>query len=488
MKQKTGGWLARITARLPKKKRYYVGGAILVLIVIVAVSGGRDDAANATEAVTRGDVVRTVLATGQVKSDVEVELSLTTGGIVRSVPVAVGDKVVRGQALLSLDTGTLQAERARAYADVLLARAQMKNSEVSLDAVTRQQETLVSSAKRTMLSTGLVAVPSSSSYGLEAPVITGSYGGDEGEYKLIIKRQGAGRDYELRTFGIENTVVEIDEEEATPLGTQGLYVSFPEESIGVYDDTIWYVTIPNAKSSSYIANYNAYQEAIRTRNKAIVDAEAQLADRTAGGSIAAAELAKAEAELARIDAELAKHALRAPYDGTITRVDVKAGELVNAYDPIIVLEDLGALYIEADVNESNATNIVAGQQIAVTYDAFGPSDVRMATVDFVDPSATIVDGIVNYRIKALIADDANVKPGMTANLSVETGRADDVLMVPSRVVLDRDGEKVVSVVTDARRGKTEIRTITTGLRGDGSMVEVISGLAEGDLVKALEIK
>ena len=36
-----------------------------------------------------------------------------------------------------------------------------------------------------------------------------------------------------------------------------------------YDETIWYVTIPNTKSASYLSNYNSYQEALRARDKAL---------------------------------------------------------------------------------------------------------------------------------------------------------------------------------------------------------------------------
>jgi multidrug efflux pump subunit AcrA (membrane-fusion protein) len=71
---------------------------------------------------------------------------------------------------------------------------------------------------------------------------------------------------------------------------------------------------------------------------------------------------------------------------------------------------------------------------------------------------------------------------MTANLSIQTAYAANVIVIPQRTITEKDGIKTVEVLVDERKQTTETRTITTGLVGDGGLVEVTSGLAAGERV------
>jgi HlyD family secretion protein len=122
--------------------------------------------------------------------------------------------------------------------------------------------------------------------------------------------------------------------------------------------------------------------------------------------------------------------LRAPADGTITAVDVKLGELVTAQKPVITLQDVSSVYIEANINESDITRVALGQKVMVTFDAFGPEQVFPATISSIDPSSTTVSGVVNYKIKATLDDSTQVLPGMTANMTITTGEKADVVFIP----------------------------------------------------------
>jgi HlyD family secretion protein len=202
-----------------------------------------------------------------------------------------------------------------------------------------------------------------------------------------------------------------------------------------------------------------------------------------------AEISAAEADIlsARGKLESAQVAydntiLRAPADGTITTIDVKLGELVTVQKPVITLEDVSNVYIEANINESDITRVALGQKVSVTFDAFGPEQIFTATVSSIDPSSTTVSGVVNYKIKATLDDPTLVKPGMTANMTITTGEKTDVIFIPKAAVHSLDGLEFVYVVTDLKRKKYEKRGVTTGFVGNGNRVEVVSGLSVGESV------
>jgi HlyD family secretion protein len=174
--------------------------------------------------------------------------------------------------------------------------------------------------------------------------------------------------------------------------------------------------------------------------------------------------------------------LRAPADGTITAVDVKLGELVTAQKPVITLQDVSSVYIEANINESDITRVALGQKVMVTFDAFGPEQVFPATISSIDPSSTTVSGVVNYKIKATLDDSTQVLPGMTANMTITTGEKADVVFIPKAALRGENGSSFVYVMTDLKRNKYEKRPVTTGFLGDGNRLEVSAGVSAGDTI------
>jgi len=71
-----------------------------------------------------------------------------------------------------------------------------------------------------------------------------------------------------------------------------------------------------------------------------------------------------------------------------------------------------------------------------------------------------------------------IKPGMTADLDIIIGRAEDVLCVPKEAVTERDGRTIVMLIKD---GKPVPQPVITGLE-DNVKVEIKEGLEEGDKV------
>ena len=89
--------------------------------------------------------------------------------------------------------------------------------------------------------------------------------------------------------------------------------------------------------------------------------------------------------------------------------------------------------------------------------------------------------MIYYKVKIEAKFDKEysnqVKPGMTANVIITTEEKDNALVVPSRAIVDKNGEGKFIRILEA--GVLKEIPVKVGLRGDDGIVEVVSELAEG---------
>lgn len=463
-------WWKRQSTR---KKIFFALIAIVVLFVALRQGGGADDIT--IETVKRQNLTRTIAASGSVVSSTDLSLGFEQSKMVSSIKVVVGSKVKKGDILASLSNGTERAAVTSAKGALLAARARYNkvlegssNEEIKLATVQLEN------ARRKYLSEDLVAKPENPAVDNPdiTPIISGTYTGAEGFYRIDLETLAQNK---LTYNGLERGTTRASDVTPQVLGTKGLFIQFPSGSKSQFEDTEWTVMIPNIESDSYIANKADVEE--KEAALAITRATARQPDVDA----ALADMVTAQASVDSANAALEKTILRAPADGTITAVDVKVGEIPTIGTRAVALQDVSNLYLEANVNESNIKSVAIGQPVTVTFDAF-TGDTYHATVSSIDPAATIENNVVNYKIKALLTETESIRPGMTANMTVLTAEVANALVLPGRVVTTVNGIHTVSRITDERKNKTVSQEITIGLKGDGGMVEIQSGLGEGDKV------
>lgn len=495
------------------KKRVLIISAIVLVIIIFIAKPNRIDPNSITVIpVQSQNLVSAVKSSGKVTSITDLNLSFKTADIVQRINVSVGDKVKQGQILASLESGNENAAVRQALGGLRSAQANLQkvkegatteeirvaqiaydNAIRDYDKTKRTQETLVENARRAMNSAGLEAI-SGTTGGASgvAPIISGVYvGQNEGAYNINIYSTGSGSYYSVS--GLDNFSGPVDIGVPRSLGKDGLFINFPTGFSSINNN--WTVNVPNKASSLYTANFNAYMSARQAKDLAMSQAQSVVDSRKADLDLKLAGARSADLQIAEANvltaegvyqnalANLEKKILRAPADGTITRVDIKVGELAESMKPVIVVQDIGKLYIEADVNESSITNILPGQPVDFTIDAFGQSRLFKGSVIQVEPSATITDGIVNYKIKVSIDEkDSLIRPGMNANIVVTTGTKENVIAIPGASIENKDGKKIVLVITNTKNKKYVEREVVTGITGDGNLVEIISGLQVGENV------
>ena len=97
----------------------------------------------------------------------------------------------------------------------------------------------------------------------------------------------------------------------------------------------------------------------------------------------------------------------------------------------------------------------------------------------IDPAETIVDNVVYYNVTIEFLNQPDgIRSGMTADITIESNKKDNVLRIPKNAVVQIDGTETVQIV---KGSKIENRTITTGLEGN-DYFEVTSGLNENDQI------
>ena len=106
-----------------------------------------------------------------------------------------------------------------------------------------------------------------------------------------------------------------------------------------------------------------------------------------------------------------------------------------------------------------------------------------AKVIAIDPAETIVDGIATYKTTfGFDAPDPRVRSGMTATVAIETERRLNVLRIPQRAITNEGGSKIVRLPAVSPEAAPTESVVTTGLRGNDGMVEILSGLTEGSTI------
>ncbi len=193
-----------------------------------------------------------------------------------------------------------------------------------------------------------------------------------------------------------------------------------------------------------------------------------------------AQVLDAETAFAQANDRLNDGRIVAPVEGTIAEIIPSLGQQMGAGQVVIQLVAAEGYTVEALVPEADIAKVNVGQTATMTLDAFGDSVTFQGTVVAENPDQTKVQDAIYYKTSfQLIANGYDVKPGMTANVTIKTGEAKDVTFIPTRAVRDQNGTVSVRVLENAQPRDVNVQL---GLRGDEGKVEVKEGLSAGQQV------
>jgi RND family efflux transporter MFP subunit len=163
----------------------------------------------------------------------------------------------------------------------------------------------------------------------------------------------------------------------------------------------------------------------------------------------------------------------APFAGVVAKKWADVGDLAVPGKPLVEIEDLSGLQLDADVPEAIAGRIGRDAQLEIRVDSVaGPVMGRVAEIA---PSADSLSRTL--RVKLDLPPTPGLMPGQFARLILPIGESSS-LRVPASAVLRRGQLEIVFVAADQR---ARLRLVKTGRLIDDD-VEILSGLDAGDAV------
>jgi len=203
---------------------------------------------------------------------------------------------------------------------------------------------------------------------------------------------------------------------------------------------------------------------------------------------------------------LSKTTIRAPIDGVVTTLRVKAGEVTvigtmnNPGTQLMTISDMAGVQAVLMVDETDTPTVQVGQKALLLIDAYpggtfdgvvtevGNSPILKDDTDL--QGLTTTSDAINFKVKVKVLEPPQgIRPGFSVTADIITGTKTKVPAVPLAAVVVRDspkGEKTAAGtlkteegVYALRDGKAVFVPVKTGLSG-GLMVEMLTGLRAGE--------
>ncbi len=180
---------------------------------------------------------------------------------------------------------------------------------------------------------------------------------------------------------------------------------------------------------------------------------------------------------------LQDYQLVAPFDGVVTHIDYKRGDnLLDTGDTeSATLQNPDFIVVTIPLDQVDIVRVRKDMNASIAFDAL-PGQTFTGAIDTIDSTPIENSGVVSYNvsIKLPTPKDLTILSGMTATVTIETSRKENVLAVPA-LALRAQGTRTTVQTADGRTVP-----VVTGAT-DGQFTEIVSGLQEGDSVVSVNV-
>ncbi len=444
---------------MTKTKKWILIGSIMTVIIIGFFMWSKKDVDIKNlqkEIVEKSDLKKTISVTGSLISESPIALNFENVGRVQDIKVRIGDKVIEGDIVGILDNNILneQVKKAKAALDkaILIAKMSDDSSREALESVDNAEDYLeaMEDYHDQLVDAAEVACDNAVDYQEDAE----SYYNQVVVDSLVSSKEAKSALLTLTTAN--NSKNSTEEALETTKKSRTLNVISAENSLDTAEESLETVESDYAKSS---------------RDATVIAAQADY-------------------QIA-LDS-LANSSLKAPLNGVISKVNYEKGEVIGSAS---LGESFGEMItndfvLEADVPESDISELKLGQLAEITFDAFEYDEKFTAKIIEIEPASTVIQDVVYYKAKLKIetsieTSKMNFKEGMSADIDVLVDSREQVLRASDQFVFEKDGKEFIMVMQDNKLIEKEIKT---GLVGDTGFVEILSGLKDGEEVYLSEDK
>jgi HlyD family secretion protein len=449
----------------------------------------------------RGAISAVVDATGSVRANQSAQIPWQTSGKVNEVKVKLGDQVKANDVLAMLEPASMSASIIQAQAD--LASAQQALDDL-MNSTTQQAQALQDMQDaQTALDNYNYNFPATQAKA-QADLLTA-----QTNLKTMTDRRNAMNyarasqadidaaqaSYNLAQNAVDNAqgdydglsdLLETDVRRSAAL----VKLSKAEKKRDAALDTLnWYTGNPtkddiskadanlgNAKATLAQAQdaWNKVKDGPDATQLAILNAKLTDAQRNyerVKNGPSDTDIQSAKARIVADQATLSVGQLEAPFDGTITEVDVMIGDLVKPGDLGFQIDDISSQYVDLQISEVDINKVELGQSATLTFDGVSGKQYN-GKVDRLGMVGKVNAGAVDYVVSVKLTDaDSKVRSGMTASASIVVGEKKDALLVPSIAIQTVNNQTVIDV---RRGGQVTQVVVETGLSSD-TQTEILSG-------------
>jgi Cu(I)/Ag(I) efflux system membrane fusion protein len=169
---------------------------------------------------------------------------------------------------------------------------------------------------------------------------------------------------------------------------------------------------------------------------------------------------------------------RSPATGHIEDKVIVQGSAVQMGMKLLRVADHTLMWVDAQVYEEQLPVVKLGQKVVVTVDGI-PGKSFEGAVSFMYPHVDHTTRTLSVRV-TLENPNFELKPGMYATVEIKTQPTPDTVQVPREAVIDT-GTRQIAFIAESE-GHFTPRQVRMGITGDNDMVEILDGLAPGEMV------
>lgn len=428
-----------------RRKKIVIAGAIVVLLAagafaVVKMKGTKDSASagqskTVTVDLSKMDLVESISATGTLESASSESVSANVSNIqVKKVLVSVGDTVKAGDRLVAFDESDLTEALQE-------AKDNLSDVQDSADQEVSKAQTELANAKET-------------------------YSEGKTTAAAEVKKAKASLTAAKKTVNSLQAKIKKTKDAATKATLQQQLSQAQEkleQAQTSYDNAKSGETTNNRQNKSNVTNaQSSLTTAKSNRTKQVKDAKKQVEE---------------------AQENLDNCAVTATMDGTVTSVNVEAGDSYTG-GTLVKIQDTSSFEVTTSVDEYDIGDVKEGQRVVILTDATGEEELE-GEITFVAPSTdsssdtgstTGTAGVQTassgssdgYEVKIkLSTQDDRLKLGMTAKCSIVKEEAKDVFAVPYDAVHNDHGENYINVLEDDTSSEnTRKVTVTKGMETD----------------------